>query len=178
MFRLKFLLFFVALGALMPLTSQAQATGALKLGVVNVGKLLQESPQAVAARQSLEDEFAPRQREIVAMQTAFEEKNAEIQKNLEVMGAEERDNAQRDLRNDERAVLRAQNEFREDLDLRNNEIIGKVQTDVLREIQAFGVAENYDLIMVEGIVYASTRIDVTEQVLARLRATSAVAPAQ
>ncbi len=94
------------------------------------------------------------------------------------MGAEERDNAQRDLRNDERAVLRAQNEFREDLDLRNNEIIGKVQTDVLREIQAFGVAENYDLIMVEGIVYASTRIDVTEQVLARLRATSAVAPAQ
>ena len=158
--------------ALSMLPAIALAQDALKIGVVNIGQLLQESPQAVAANERLNDEFAPRQREIIAMQTGFEEKAAELQKNAEVMGAEERENAQRDLRNDERAFVRAQNEFREDLDLRRNEVIAEVQRDVLIQINAFGEAEGFDLILVDGIVYASDRVDVTGQVLERLRATT------
>jgi outer membrane protein len=159
----------LAMGAL-PTVAAAQSTDGLKIGVVNVGRLLQESPQIVEARQRIQDEFAPRQREIVAMQSALEAKAAEVQKNMEVMGAEERENAQRDLRNDERALVRAQNEFREDLDLRNNESLGAVQNEVLGEIRAFGENSDFDLIMVDGIVYASGRVDITQQVLDRLKA--------
>jgi len=153
-----------------PFLASAQTADGLKIGVVNVGRLLQESPQAQAARESLEDEFAPRRREIVALQTSLEQKSAAVQKDLEVMGAEERENAQRDLRNDERAILRAQNEFREDLDLRNNEAIGAIQQEVLREISAYGDSLGLDLILADGIVYASSKIDITEPVLERLRA--------
>lgn len=153
-----------------PQAAMAQSTDGLKIGVVNIGRLLQESPQIVDARQKIQDEFAPRQREIVAMQTDLEKKAAEVQKNLEVMGTEERENAQRDLRNDERALVRAQNEFREDLDLRNNESLGAVQNEVLGEIRSFGEASDFDLIMVDGIVYASGRVDITQQVLDRLKA--------
>jgi outer membrane protein len=152
-----------------PALAFAQATDGLKIGVVNVGRLLQESPQAQDARDSLEDEFAPRRREIVALQTELQEKGAAMQRDLEVMGAEERENAQRDLRNDERGILRAQNEFREDLDLRNNEAIGAIQQDVLREIAAYGDSQGLDLILADGIVYASEKVDITEAVLARLR---------
>jgi outer membrane protein len=150
----------------------AQAQGELKIGVVNVGRLLQESPQAVSAGARLEDEFAPRQREIMALQTELEEKAARIQKDLEVMGEEERDNAQRDLRNDEREIGRAQNEFREDLDLRRNEVIGAVQRDVLLAVKIYGDAEGYDMILAEGIVQFNPRIEVTDQVLERLRSDS------
>jgi outer membrane protein len=150
-----------------------QAQDALKLGVVNISRLLQESPQAIAAGARIEDEFAPRQREIMALQSELEEKAARIQKDLEVMGAEERENAQRDLRNDEREIVRAQNEFREDLDLRRNEVIGAVQRDVLMAVKAYGDAEGFDLILAEGIVQFNTRIEVTDQVLERLLAQSA-----
>lgn len=156
--------------ALCSIPALAMAQSALKIGVVNIGQLLQESPQAVAANERLNDEFAPRQRELMALQTEYEEKAAALQKNVEVMGAEERDNAQRDLRNDERAFVRAQNEFREDLDLRRNEVIAAVQRDVLIEINAFGEAEGFDLILVDGIVYASDKVDVTARVLERLQA--------
>jgi len=166
LFRIVIIVFMAATPVL------AQAQDALKIGVVNVGRLLQESPQAVAAGARLEDEFAPRQREIMALQTELEEKAARIQKDLEVMGAEERDNAQRDLRNDEREIGRAQNEFREDLDLRRNEVIGAVQRDVLLAVKAFGDAEGFDLILAEGIVQFNTRIEVTDQVLERLRSDS------
>ncbi|HJP03714.1 MAG: hypothetical protein CL799_10140 [Chromatiales bacterium] len=171
-YKTRNILLLAVIGCVMPSIAIAQTTDGLKIGVVNVGRLLQESPQAQTAREALEDEFAPRRREIVAMQTALEEKNAVIQKNLEVMGAEERENAQRDLRNDERAIARAQNEFREDLDLRNNEAIGGVQQGVFREIAAYADGAGFDLILADGIVYASNRIDITQAVLDRLKATN------
>ena len=156
--------------AVTPAVVSAQATEGLKIGVVNVSRLLQESPQAQSAREALEDEFAPRRREIVSMQTALEEKAAAIQKDLEVMGAEERENAQRDLRNEERSIVRAQNEFREDIDLRNNEAIGAIQQEVFREVAAYGDSAGFDLVLADGIVYASSRIDITQAVLDRLKA--------
>ncbi len=154
-----------------------QAQGAIKIGIVNIGRLLQESPQYVAAAARLEDEFAPRQREMVALQTAYEAKAARIQKDLEVMGADERQNAQRDLRNDVREIERTQNEIREDFDLRRNEVIGAVQRDVIQAVKDFGDAEGYDLILAEGIVQWNERIEVTDQVLARLRAEAGTAAA-
>jgi len=154
----------------LPVTTGAQALVDTKIGVVDINRLLSESPQFIVAREKLDDEFAPRRREIVAMQTAFEEKAAKLQKDLEVMGGAEREAAQRELRNEERAILRAQTEFREDSELRNNEVLRVVQQDVIREVVAYGESENFDLILVEGIVYASDRVNITQTVLERLQA--------
>lgn len=154
----------------LPVTTGAQALVDTKIGVVDINRLLSESPQFNVAREKLDDEFAPRRREIVAMQTAFEEKAAKLQKDLEVMGGAEREAAQRELRNEERAILRAQTEFREDSELRNNEVLRVVQQDVIREVVAYGESENFDLILVEGIVYASDRVNITQTVLERLQA--------
>jgi len=167
--RSKYLITWLVAVLALPSVANAQAAEPLKIGVVNIGRLLQESPQAQAARESLEDEFAPRRREIVAMQTALDTKSASMQKNSEVMGAAERERAQADLRNEERAIVRAQNEFREDLDLRNNEAIGRIQQDVMREISGYAESSGFDLILADGIVFASKSIDITDPVLERLR---------
>ena len=148
----------------------AQTSAELKLGVVNIGRLLQESPQAQIATAALEDEFAPRQREILSLQTAFENKQARLQKDAEVMGAEERENAARELQNDQRDLRRLQTEFREDVDIRRNEALGKVQQEVIIVINEFGKSAGYDIIFAEGIVFASERVDVTQQVLDRMKA--------
>jgi len=153
----------------------AQSVGDLKIGVVNAGRLLNESPQVRIAMETLQDEFAPRQREIVAQQTEFQEKQAQLQRDLEVMGAEERRNAERDLRNEERTLARRQQEFSEDFELRRNEELAKVQQELLRDIQAFGQLGNYDLILGDGVLYATPVVDVTEDVLNSMQA---AAPSQ
>ena len=151
----------------------AQSVGDLKIGVVNAGRLLNESPQVRIAMETLQDEFAPRQREIVAQQTEFQEKQAQLQRDLEVMGAEERRNAERDLRNEERTLARRQQEFSEDFELRRNEELAKVQQELLRDIQAFGQLGNYDLILGDGVLYASPVVDVTQDVLNSMQAGAA-----
>ena len=150
----------------------AQTVGDLKIGVVNFPVLLSESPQAQMATQTLQDEFAPRQREVVAQQTEFMEKQEQLQRDLEVMGAEERRNAERELRNEERSLARRQQEFTEDFDLRRNEERVKAQQELVRDIQAFGQLGNYDLILGEGVFYASQIVDITEDVLNSMRASA------
>lgn len=140
----------------------------MKIGVIDVQRLLGQSPQFAAARAKLEDEFAPRGRDIVARQTALEEKAAKLQKDAEVMGAEEREAAERELNNERRAIIRAQNEFREDSELREKEVLEPVQQEVLGEVRAFGEENGYDMILAQGFVYVNPKADVTEAVLKRL----------
>lgn len=142
----------------------------VKIAVVNIQLVLAESPQAQDARQKLEDEFKPRERELISMQTAFEEKVANLQKDAEVMSSEERAAAERELGNEQRAIVRRQNELREDADLRQKELIGPVQQAVIAEIQTYADKQGYDIVLAEGIVYANSSVDITSQVLEQLKA--------
>jgi len=153
------------LGLWVPGMVNAQQSTGLKIGVVNVPRLLQDSPQARAAMEALQDEFAPRQREIVAAQTGLKDKQAKFQNDIDVMGEEERRNKERELRNDERTLVRDQNEFEEDINLRRNEELGKMQQELARQIQNFAKQEGYDLILGEGVLYISGTIDITQQIL-------------
>jgi len=174
MFTRLQILFFVIVG-LPALSGVAQAEG-LKVGFVNVGRLISESPQATTAMENLQEEFAPRQREVVAMQNELQERQEKIQRDLEVMGPEQRRNAERDLRRDERELARSQQEFQEDINLRRNESLGKLQRELLSQVQGYAAEQGYDLIVSEGVLYASTTIDITEQVLAGLKASFAEPP--
>ena len=142
----------------------------LKLGVVSVPILMDRAPQAKVAMDSLEQEFQPRQREIVAKQRDFEELTAKAQRDVAVMGETERRNLERDLREMQREVTRLQTEFREDLNLRRNEELGKLQRALLQEVQAYAQAQGFDLVVGDGVLYASSAVNITDLVLQAMEA--------
>ena len=153
-----------SLVSLVPLAAHAE----LKIAVVNVPQLLEEAPQAKSAMQALQDEFAPRQREILAQQKELKTKEEKLQRDGAVMAENERRNAEKDLRDGQRELQRKQNEYVEDLNLRRNEELGKLQRSLLQEVQAFARTGTYDLIVGEGVLYRSDALDITAQVLAAL----------
>jgi len=140
-----------------------------KVGVVNVTRLLQESPQAQAASQALEGEFAARRRELEAQQKDLKAKEDKLQKDGAVMAANERANAEKTLRDGQRELARKQNEFMEDLNVRRNEALGQLQRTVLQEVQAFAKTAGLDVVVADAL-YASPSVDITNQVLAALQA--------
>jgi outer membrane protein len=142
----------------------------LKIAVVNVPRLLEEAPQAKSAMQALQDEFAPRQRSIVAEQKDLKAKEEKLQRDGAVMAENERRNAEKDLRDGQREMARKQNEYVEDLHLRRNEELGKLQRSLLQEVQTFARASNYDLVVGDGVLYVNESLDITAQVLSALQA--------
>lgn len=156
-----------ALALAVPLSS-AQAQ--IKIGVVNVPKLLEEAPQAKMAMQALQDEFAPRQREIIAAQNDLKAKEERLKRDGAVMAENERRAAEKELRDSQRELARKQNEYVEDLNLRRNEEINKLQRSLLLEVQAYARSANYSLVVGDGVLYADESIDITAQVLNALQA--------
>jgi outer membrane protein len=140
-----------------------------KIGVVNVARLLQESPQAQAASQALETEFAARRRELENQQKDLKAREDKLQKDGAVMAAAERSAAEKTLRDGQREFARKQNEFLEDLNVRRNEVLGQLQRTILQEVQTFAKGSGLDVVVSEAL-YASPSVDVTAQVLAALQA--------
>ena len=120
--------------------------------------------------EALDEEFQPRQREIVAKQTEFQERTEQVQRDLAVMGETERRNAEKELREMQREVTRLQNEFREDLNLRRNEELANLQRSLLKEVQDYAQSAGYDLVVGDGVLFASTAVNITENVLRAMEA--------
>jgi outer membrane protein len=157
----------VALVSVFAMPASAQQ---LKIGVVNIPVLMERSPQTKAAMDALQEEFAPRQREFLAKQKEYEELTAKVQKDVAVMGETERRNAEKNLRDLQREVTRLQTEFREDLNLRQNEELGLLQRSLLMEVQNFASEQGYDLVVGDGVLFASTAVNITEDVLRAVEA--------
>ena len=138
-----------------------------KIAVVNWSRLLEEAPQAKAAMAALQEEFQPRQKEIVQQQKDLKAKEDKLNRDGAVMAENERRNAEKDLREGQRDLQRKQNEWVEDLNLRRNEELARVQERATRIINQIAEQEKFDLI-IEEAVFASGRIDITEKVIKAL----------
>jgi outer membrane protein len=146
----------------------ANAQGNLKIGVINVGRLLEQSPQTESVTKKLQDEFAPRQRDITAMRQKLQTQQETFQRDAPVMGEDERLGLERQIRDAQRELQRTENEYLEDLNIRRNEEVGKLQREVLQRVQDYARAQQYDLVIADAI-YVSTAVDITDEVLTALR---------
>ncbi len=137
----------------------------VKIGVVSLQAIVERAPQTKAVMDALREEFAPREREILAKQKEIEDLQAKVQKDLAVMGETERRNAEKNLRDLGRDFQRLQTEYQEDSNVRQNEEFGVLQRSVLKEVQDYAQAQGYDLIVGDGVLYVSSSVNITEEVL-------------
>jgi outer membrane protein len=140
----------------------------LKIGVVNSAVLLDRAPQAEAARKQLEREFSSREKEIVDAQKSAASLEEKLSRDGSTMTESERSRDERELNRRMRELQRLQTEFRDDLNLRKNEELSKLQRQIYDVILDMAKNDGYDLILSDGVVYAGKDVDVTELVLKRL----------
>lgn len=140
-----------------------------RIGIVNTAKLLKEAPQAEAARKKLESEFAPRDAKIVELQKLIKKLEEKLSKDAAIMSDAARKTQEREIVSKKRDVKRIREEFTEDFNFRRNEEIGKLQKLVSETILALAKENKYDIILNESVIYASKQVDITVNVLERLR---------
>jgi outer membrane protein len=155
------------LGVMLLMSAQMVSAAELKIGFVNTERVFRESAPAVRASKKLEKEFAARDLDIQKVAKQFRDLQAHLEKENVTMSEADRRNKERDLANLNRDLQRAQREFREDLNVRQNEERAAFQDRVNKAIGDLAERDKYDLILQEA-VFASTRIDITDKVLRAL----------
>jgi len=140
----------------------------LKIGFVDVVKLSESAPQIRSAQMKMDAEFGSREKEIIALQREIETMEEALARDGAVMSDTERSKKERAILSKRREGKRAQDEFRDDINIRRNEILRKVNTEIGKAIEAYAKKNNFDLILAQGVMYNSDKVDITENVLKEL----------
>ena len=152
-------IFFLGLGS-------ALAQNGVRIGYVDMQRLLTSAPQILAAREKMQREFDTRDAELRVDEARLAE--------LDQRAANTRDETIRlqitrqadALR---RSITRTRERLRNELSTRVDEETENAWPLINDAIAEHGREHDYDLIVTSPVAYVSGRIDVTDDVLARLR---------
>jgi len=129
------------------------ASADVKVGYVDVDRILRESPQAADSAKKLQQEFKQRSEDIDRLRKQITDKeNSGVAKAQELAALK--------LEYD-----RKQRELNEDASIRKNEELGKLQDRINQAVTLVSEAEGYDLVIYSGLAYTSKRVDLTDKVL-------------
>ena len=142
----------------------------LKIGVVDYGRLVEESPQAKLALEGIRTEFTPRQRELQNQQQTLKTKEDKLQKDGATMSEDQRARAEKELRDSYRELARKQSEVQDDFNARRNEEMSRLQRTLIEEVRTYAKAQSFDLIIADGVIYATPTLDITPAILTVLQA--------
>ena len=155
-------------GLLMLCVISAPAYAETKVGVVNFLRMMEEAPQAKAAQSKIESEFAPREQKLVALQKEIRKLQDKLEKDGAVMSEAQSNKLERQALSKGRDLKRSREEFRDDLNIRKNEVTAQLQRQMLEATRALAKEKGFDIILGQGVVYANKRADITNLVLERL----------
>ncbi|MDP2901777.1 MAG: OmpH family outer membrane protein [Methylovulum sp.] len=140
----------------------------LKIGFVDMRAVLEKAPQAEKATKRMEQEFSPRQRQLVAQEKEIQGKEERMARDGAVMGDAERSTMEKDILNKKREFKRSQQELGEDVNARRNEEFGKLQRRIIEAASAVGKEQHFDLLLYDAVIYSSEQVNVTAQVQQKL----------
>lgn len=152
------------------LIAPSSAFAELKVGVVNAAAVMEQSPQKTRALARLEKEFSSRSKTIESKVKALRTKQEKLVKDGAIFSAEERKKKERALVAEQREIKRLQDEYGEDLSIRRNEELRKLEKEIAQTIVELAEKDGYDLVVFQGVIYASDKVDITEKVLSMLKA--------
>jgi outer membrane protein len=162
------LLVAAALGVAAPSGVVAQ-TDSTRIAYVDMKRLLDNAPQVVAGRQKLEQEFAPRDRALTEDETRLADLRARYQRESTTLPRDQADTLRREIDALDRSIRRSRDNLRSELKTRSDQELDRSWREINNAVIEFAREKNIDLIVPSPVVYANPRIDITDQVLERLK---------
>jgi len=150
------------------LLSSGLTAAELKIGVVDLRKLVDQSSQSQKSQAELKKEFQPRETKLVNEQKQLKKLEEKLEKDIATMSEADKRKTEKDLIDRGREFKRAMDEMRQDYGLRANQEMAKIQKVVQEAIQSVAKEQNFDLILVDGVAFAKDGLNITSEVEKKL----------
>jgi outer membrane protein len=145
----------------------------VKVGVVDFTRLLEGAPQFKVMQDQLGNEFKPRFQQLENQALAFRTRQEKLQKDAATMTDDQRVKAEKELRETARDLERKKAEIEEDANQRRQEEMQKLQKLLFDEVRNYAKGQNFDIVIAQGVIYATPTVDITSAVLTALLSHSA-----
>jgi outer membrane protein len=140
-----------------------------KIGVVDAMAVLEQSPQAEQMATELRIEFENRNRQIIELQKEVTDLNERLTNTAREGSQAETDRLERELYLKNRELTRMENEYKEDLSDRRNQILAALQDEIVEAIEAVSEQNQFDIVLTGGVNWAGPRVNMTPLVVEYLK---------
>lgn len=141
----------------------------LKVAVVNTVQAIQQSAEATAFTEQLQQELAPEQTELQGLQQEINELRQRVQDEGDVMSADEQRKVARDIENKQIDLEFRAQKLQKDVQDRQQELIQVMGPKVQAIVNDLVEVERYDLVFERSNVgYVNPRHDITAKVTEKL----------
>lgn len=164
---MKKLVSFIVLSIL--LGSSLAVAAEVRIAVVSFPRLLAEAPQAKTATQSIQNEYETKRTQLQAKQQELIDLQQQVARDFDAMSDDQKRTKSEEFRNKQREYSEKEKQLLQEFNQKRNEKLGELQKTLMTQVNALATEMGYDLILGEGVLYASAAMDVTDKVLARLR---------
>lgn len=153
----------IVLGLAFLATADAQQ---LRIGYVDMKKVLDNAPQVLAGRARLDQEFRARNDAIELDEMRASALEGRLQQGD--MSSDSRIQLERDLRELRRNITRRKEDLRDELSFRRTEEVQSLEEQINLAVQEIAERNGFDLIVSSPVVYASPSLDITDMILEQL----------
>jgi len=145
------------------------AVSQTSIGFVSLDRIMREAPPAQQAQKKLEQEFSARAQDLQRQADQLKKMQETLEKNAVTMSESDRQKREREFGDANREFQRKQREFNEDLAQKRKEEFERVIERANRAVRQIAEAEKLDVVFQnEQVVWASSRIDITDKVIKAL----------
>jgi outer membrane protein len=153
----------LVLGLVFAATAEAQQ---LRIGYVDMKKVLDNAPQVLAGRARLDQEFRARNDAIELDEVRANALEARLAQGD--VSADGRVQLERDLREMRRNITRRKEDLRDELSFRRTEEVQSLEEQINVAVQEIAERNGYDLIVSSPVIYANPDLDITDMILEQL----------
>lgn len=138
----------------------------LKIGFVNIRKLMAQAPQLETIQKNLAEEFKKENQTIVVLRTEIAKLSAQYDNDAD---KQQQVSLQARIDNKQREIARLQKRLQDAYSLRRNEALGKLQTLIVNMVAKVSQERRLDIVLNNtGVIYVNSRIDITPTVFSYL----------
>lgn len=141
------------------------AMAQLKVAVVNVQQVLQQSPRVAELSKKLEGQFKTRQSKIGDEQKALQDELDKFKKESPTMSQKDRDSMQKKIASDRSDLVKQVVSYQQDLQKEQNKIMQGIMTDLNGIVSNIAKNQSYALVLdSQAVIYAGDGNDITKDV--------------
>jgi outer membrane protein len=146
----------------------ATPAAASRIAFVDLQRVLVRSQAGVAAREQLEREKAQMEKEISNRQQEIDKLREDLEKKGSLLTAEARREREEALERKRRDGARVTDDFRRDLARKEQQLLVRLQQDLVGVIEKLGKQKGYYMIVERrgaGVLYAAPEADLTDEII-------------
>jgi len=152
------------------LISSSVFAGDLKIGVVSVERILTEAPQVDAVNTSMLERFGPQRDELKEMEKEINKMQENYKRNELVMSEDKLNELKKELIAKLQTIKQKEAVLTQEVTTVRNQELAILQQQVRGVIDDIAKKGKYSLILSEGVAYTDEKLDITDQVLDKMKA--------